>query len=154
MIVLTGKKHVGKTTVLKRALPHLHGAIYGVISESFGTGYWAEDLATGERMILASTDPKGIKVKGYYFRPEALRFVENALKRKGDILIYDEIGHVEMRGFIDIFSTLRDRSILIVKEDVLDAFRDKIENYRIITVTKENRGSVLHDLIALCNDLF
>ena len=153
MILITGEKHVGKTTLLKYVLPYLTGEVYGVISESFDIGYWAEDIVTGERMVLASTEPGGIKVRGYYFRPKALRFVEKALEREGDLLIYDEIGHLEIEGHLDLFSHLHDRSILIVKESVLDAFLEQVEQYRIFTVTRENRDTVLNDLLALCDDL-
>ncbi|MEA1993034.1 MAG: nucleoside-triphosphatase [Euryarchaeota archaeon] len=152
MIVITGKKHVGKTTVLKKVLSGLKKDVYGIISESIEDGYRVEDLKTGEKRILASKKKIGFKLKGYYFDPKALTFIEKALSRKGDILIYDEIGHLETRGIIDISPHLRDNAIVIVRKDKLDKFLRKVENYKVFTVTERNRNKISEAILVSCNE--
>ncbi len=154
ILIITGAIGVGKTTVLRAVVEMLEKDIYGVISERSGGRYFVEDLVTHEKRVLASKEKIGFKVKGYYFNPAALQFVERALQRTGDILVYDEIGHLEMRGIIDIFQYLTEDSLVIVREDILEDVVKKRENYKIVTVTEENREKIVEEIAVLCQDLF
>ncbi len=154
IIVITGAIHMGKTTILKKLITNLEKDISGVISEAFENGFLVEDLKTKKKKVLASKNEIGFKLRGYYFDPEAITFVENALKRKGEILVYDEIGYLEMKGFLDIFRYLKKNSVVIVREDILQDVLKKIEDYRVFTVTKENRDLIGDDILALCNNIF
>ncbi|MCK4248081.1 MAG: hypothetical protein KAT49_02720 [Methanomicrobia archaeon] len=154
IIVITGAIHMGKTTILKKLITNLKKKICGVISEAIEDGFLVEDLKTKEKKVLASKNKIGFKFRGYYFDPEAITFVENALKRKGEILVYDEIGYLEMKGFLDIFRYLKKNSVVIVREDILQDILKKIEDYRVFTVTKENRDVIGDDILALCNNIF
>ena len=154
IIVITGKIRTGKTSLLKKIINSLGKDISGVISESFENGFWAEDLKTKEKKVFASKNGKGFRFRRYYFDPEAITFVENALKREGELLVYDEIGHLEMEGFLDIFRYLKKDSIVIVREDILKDVLKKIENFRVFAVTEKNRDFILDEILTLCNNIF
>ncbi|HDM23159.1 MAG TPA: hypothetical protein ENG20_05190 [Methanomicrobia archaeon] len=154
IIVITGEKHVGKTTVLKKIIENLGKDIFGVISESFNDGFWVEDLNTKEKRVLASKNKIGFKLRGYYFDPEVIKFVKKALERKGEILVYDEIGYLEMNGFIDVFKYLKKNSIVIVRKDILKDVLKKMDEYKVFTVTKKNRNVIANKILELCNNIF
>jgi len=154
ILIITGEKRIGKTTILKKIIKNLEKDIFGVISESFEDGFLVEDLKTKEKKVLASKNKIGFKLRGYYFDPEVIKFVEKALKREGEILVYDEIGYLEMRGFLDIFKYLKKNSIMIVRKDILKDVLKKIENYKVFTATKENRNFTANKILELCNNVF
>jgi len=154
IIIITGNIHTGKTTLLKKIIKNLEKDIFGIISESFEDGFLVEDLKTKEKKVLASKNKIGFELRGYYFDPDAIKFVEIALERGGEILVYDEIGYLEMRGFLDIFKYLKKNSIVIVRKDILKDVLENMEDYRVFIVTEENRNFILDEVLALCNNVF
>jgi len=154
IIIITGEKRIGKTTLLKKIIKNLEKDIFGIISESFEDGFLVEDLKIKEKKVLASKNKIGFKLRGYYFDPDTIKFVEKALERGGEILVYDEIGYLEMRGFLDIFKYLKNNSIVIVRKDILKDVLENIEDYRVFIVTEENRDFILDEVLALCNNIF
>jgi nucleoside-triphosphatase THEP1 len=141
MIVLTGRIGIGKTTLLKKIIEQSKKDFYGVISERFDKGYYVEDVKTGERRILCSKDDIGFKFRGYYFDPAALEFVTESLKRKGEILVYDEIGYLEAEEKIEIWDLIKDPAILIVRKELVDAVSSRF-NTVVFEVLKENRNQL------------
>ena len=154
IIIITGEKRIGKTTLLKKIIKNLEKDIFGIISESFEDGFLVEDLKTKKKKVLASKNKIGFKLRGYYFDPDAIKFVEKALEREGEILVYDEIGYLEMRGFLDIFKYLKNNSIVIVRKDMLKDVLENRGDYRVFIVTEENRNFILDEVLALCNNVF
>lgn len=154
ILIITGNIHTGKTTLLKKIIKNLEKDIFGIISESFEDGFLVEDLKTKEKKVLASKNKIGFKLRGYYFDPDAIKFVEKALEREGEILVYDEIGYLEMRGFLDIFKYLKNNSIVIVRKDILEDVLENIEDYRVFTITEKNREFVVNEILELCNNVF
>lgn len=138
MIVLTGEIGIGKTTLLKKVINESKRDFYGILSERFDRGYYVEDAKTGERKILCSEDGTGLKFRKFYFDPEALVLIEESLKRKGDILVYDEIGYLEMEGRIDVLKYVKEPAILIVRKDLVDIISSRFDVV-IYEVSRENR---------------
>lgn len=146
-IIITGEKGVGKTTLVKKVVDTMEYRWYGVISERFEKGYSVKDVRTGETRILCSTDPIGIKVRGFYFDPDALSFIEKSLQREGDLLVYDEIGWLETQTDFDIFKYLTDKALLIVRKELIDEVSKQFTAI-IFEVTKENREELLALIVA------
>jgi nucleoside-triphosphatase THEP1 len=141
MIVLTGRIGIGKTTLLKKIIEQSKKDFYGVISERFDKGYYVEDVKTGKRRILCSKNDIGFRFRGYYFDPAALEFVTESLKRKGEILVYDEIGYLEAEEKIEIWDLIKDPAILIVRKELVDAVSSRF-NTVVFEVLKENRNQL------------
>ena len=141
MIVLTGEIGIGKTTLLKKIIGHSKKDFYGVISERFDKGYYVEDVKTGEKRILCSKDDIGFKFRGYYFDPAALEFVTESLKRKGEILVYDEIGYLEAEEKIKVWNLIKDPAILIVRKELVDVVSSRFDTV-VFEVLKENRDQL------------
>lgn len=104
-----------------------------------------EDVKTGEKRILCSEDGIGVKFRRFRFDPKALKFIKESLKRKGDILVYDEIGYLETEGKIAIWEYIEEPAILIVREDLVDVVSSRFD-VEIFEVSKENREH-LKDII-------
>ena len=144
-IVITGEKGVGKTTLVKKVIQRSQKKFYGILSERFEKGYFIQDLKTGEKMILCSEECIGFKFRKYYFDPEALKFIRKSLKRTGDILVYDEIGYLEMEK-IDIWDLLQGNALLIVRKDLVPFVSSRF-SAEIFEVTKENREDLVNVIL-------
>ena len=138
MILITGEKGIGKTTLLKKVIDKSKRDFYGIISERFDKGYYVEDLKTGEKRILCSKNCIGFKVRGFYFDPVTLEFVIESLKRKGEILVYDEVGYLEIEGRIRIWEYIREPAILIVRKELVDVLSSRFDA-QVFEVFEENR---------------
>ncbi|MGC1121026.1 MAG: nucleoside-triphosphatase [Candidatus Methanofastidiosia archaeon] len=145
MIVITGEKGIGKTTLLRKVVEESKRDFYGVISDRFEKGYYVEDLKTGEKRILCSENGPGLKFRRFFFNVESLQFVIDSLGREGDILVYDEIGYLEMEGILDIFCYIREPGVVIVRKELVDAFSSRVDA-EIFEVNQENRDQ-LHRII-------
>jgi len=93
---------------------------YGILSERFDRGYFVEDVKTKRKMILCSKDPIGFKFRQYYFDTEAMTFIEESLKRTGEILVYDEVGYLEVEGKMGIWKYVKEPAILVVRKELVD----------------------------------
>ena len=144
-IVITGDKGVGKTTLVKKVIQRSKKNFYGILSERFEKGYFIQDLKTGEKMISCSEECIGFKFRKYYFDPEALEFIRRSLKRTGDILVYDEIGYLEMEK-VDIWDLLQGNALLIVRKDLVPVVSSRFRA-EIFEVTKENREDVVNIIL-------
>lgn len=136
MIVITGEKGVGKTTLLKKIIEQSKKDFYGIISERFDTGYYVEDVKTKEKQVLCSEEGPGFTFRKYYFDPAALTFIKESLKRTGEILVYDEIGYLEIEGKIKIWEYMKEPAILIVRKDFIDIISSRFDT-EIFEVKKE-----------------
>ncbi|MBU7015030.1 MAG: hypothetical protein HXS52_09445 [Theionarchaea archaeon] len=145
MIVITGERGIGKTTILRTVVEESNKDFYGVISDRFETGYYVEDVKTGEKRILCSEQGPGLKFRGFFFNVESLQFVIDSLERGGSILVYDEIGYLEMERMHDIFNYIKEPAIIIVRKELVDAF-SSWGCAEILEVTRENRDQ-LHSVI-------
>jgi nucleoside-triphosphatase THEP1 len=127
MIVITGEKGVGKTALLKKVIEQSEKDFYGIISERFDTGYYVEDVKTGKKKILCLKSGPGFKFRNYYFDPAAFIFIKESLKRRGEILVYDEIGYLEVEEKINIWDYMKEPAILIVRKDLVDFISSRFD---------------------------
>jgi len=137
--VLTGKVHIGKTTVC-RAVADLarqrgycvHGILTPPILDKNGVrlGIEVVDIASGERRELARLRPAsreaeldwdrvGPRVGPYHFDPVALQWGQDVVARAiavgCDLLIVDEIGRLELeqnQGFNHVLHLLETSIVL------------------------------------------
>lgn len=146
MIVITGERGVGKTTVLKKVIDQSKRDFYGILSERFDRGYYAEDVKTKEKTILCSRDCIGFKFRGFYFDPAALQFIIESLKKTGEILVYDEIGYLEIEEKIRIWEYIKEPAIIIVRKELVDVVSSRF-NTEVFEVFKENREQLENTIL-------
>jgi nucleoside-triphosphatase len=141
IIVITGEKGIGKTTLLKRIIEESHKDFYGVISERSDTGYYVQDVKTGAKMVLCSEKGTGFEFRRFYFDFEAMKLCEDSLKQKGEILVYDEIGYLEMHKKINIWKYIQEPAIVIVRKDLVDKISSQYHT-EVFEVKKGNKNEL------------
>ncbi|MCD6523128.1 MAG: NTPase [Candidatus Diapherotrites archaeon] len=120
---ISGMPGCGKTTMIERLLPYIKdytGFITKDVREhGKRVGFDIEDIVTKERLPLARTGREKPTVGKYHIFIDNLeRIALNAIERKANVLVIDEIGKME-------FCSKR------VKEKILDA----IESNRNLVAT-------------------
>lgn len=156
-ILLTGKVGIGKTTVCEKVIEEMRKRGYsccGVLTPEVRknckrAGFAVLDIASGEKKILANLD--GSKFNGYYqcgkyfFDIEAVKFGEKALDKKGDLIVADEIGPLELigKGFnnaLEISRLRKDKLIIVVREELKNEVLNLLgPNFRIFEINDINR---------------
>lgn len=163
-LFLTGKKGIGKSTILKKVLNQIDLSIGGYVTERTYDGYYRKYIARSlsnpkeEYLIVKSDSRNDSKV----FFPEAFEkglvsILDESLKSK-DIIVLDELGSSEEE--IDVFTSkifelLDSKKIVFgVLKDVDCEFLNRIKNrsdVTIIRVTEENRDSILDEIMDIIN---
>jgi nucleoside-triphosphatase THEP1 len=140
VIIVTGTTGIGKTTVCQKVIEMSSGGGYicgGVITSKRRNGdILIEDIKTGETRILASTKYiyQGPHTGKYYFNPEGIDFGIQAIDRGtiADILIVDELGHLELRGqgfarVVEKIATGKIKNwILVIRKELLSSFLPRL----------------------------
>lgn len=114
LFILTGDRASGKTTFLMHLIQILKSN--GLQPEGFyAIGYWQNNqrskfelvnITTNKRILLCKTETETDWPyhQPYYFNPEAIRkgndILKLSVKKNADIIIIDEVGKLEIRGFI------------------------------------------------------
>ena len=157
VIIVTGAIGIGKTTVCEKVVSIVRSSGYtcgGILT------YKAPDksltilnIQTGERKTLASNDKiyHGPHTEKYFFNTEAINFGIRAIERgtASDVLIVDEVGHLELGGggFARSLELIRaDRvgnPILVIRKQLLSAFLAQLgNNPSIFETTISNRDQL------------
>ena len=110
ILILTGPRGAGKTTLCARLIDQARGAgwrVAGVLSlarvvDGEKTGIDVVDLLSHEWRALAVrsfTRPSEIRTAGYAFDPQAMEWANQVLAGSGacDLLVVDELGPLELR---------------------------------------------------------
>ena len=154
VIIVTGTIGVGKTTVCRKLVRIAQSQGYtcgGILTyKAAGQDITIEDIQTGEREILASTSSKynGPCTPKYFFNSEGINFGIRAIDRgaSSDILVVDEIGHLELRGegfvkVIEIIKTNKVRNcVLVIRSELLTTFLSQFKTKPLVfEVTIANR---------------
>ena len=105
---VTGPPGIGKTTAVLRAAERLRSqglSVGGFVTlerreGSRRTGFLVQDLASGERALLAELGSEGTRVGRYRLVPEGLALARAALLRalaETDAVALDEVGPMELK---------------------------------------------------------
>jgi len=173
-ILLTGSRHVGKTTACWKALPGLRATglkIAGFVSPPIlngggrKTGIELVDLTTGQRQKFARVVGRDEKptVGVYQVSEDATEWARGvlaaALMANADWLVVDEIGPLELhqnRGFAFALKALADperipNAIVIVRPELTEELTERIgrTDTVYVEVTEANRLDIPGQLVRL-----
>jgi nucleoside-triphosphatase len=158
---------VGKSTLVQRAAEAAKVKVGGMLSRDKRinlrrAGFELLDLGSGRTGMLADETGTGPQLGKYRVRLDDLdeigaKAIEDALI--ADLIVVDEVGPMELtsRRFVRAVDNAiaSDKPMLVVLHQwSVHPLAKKIrKNFRVLTVTKENRDSLLHDLIKELDDL-
>lgn len=172
MILLTGARRVGKSTVCQRLAEEgrrrgkrVGGFVSPAVFNSQGekTGAYLQDLRTGEMRPQYSTEADTSLRVGPFAMDElvlqwGIRLVEEALRAGDDLVIIDEIGPLELlrgEGFAPLLSALGDFPeavvLIVVRPELVEALRERLAGAGhttiwLMEVTMDNRDDVPGEL--------
>lgn len=157
VIVVTGAVGTGKTTVCDKVVKIARGQGYscgGIIAhKTQNEDIIIEDVQTGETKALASISNiyQGPRTAKYFFNPEGIDFGIQAIARgtASDILLVDELGHLELRGegFAEVIEQIAagkvKNCILVIRKDLLSAFLPQLgKTTSVFETTVDNRNQL------------
>jgi nucleoside-triphosphatase len=157
---ITGKPKTGKTTIMERLVEELKskglkvGGFLSPAEEERGSRseFHVEDIETRKRGVLASVNGGGIKVSKYYVKlPSFERIALPSMKAvdKYDVIVLDEIGHMEMRStkfdrlLDDVFES-ETPVVAALNKDYVDQFTAEGE---VLMLSRTNQEAVFRDLV-------
>jgi len=149
LIVVSGTVGIGKTTVCKKVSDLARSLGYnigGIITyKAPDNGIIIEDVRTGKRKVLASINDiyTGPRTKRYFFNPKGIDFGIRAIESgtSADVLLVDEIGHLELggEGFTNVTKLVRAgeaaNCILVIRQELLSTFLSQLESAPLIFET-------------------
>jgi nucleoside-triphosphatase len=158
---------VGKSTLVQKAVEAAKVKVGGVLArdkriKDRRAGFELLDLGSGHTGMLADETGNGPQLGKYRVRLDDLdqigaKAIEDALK--ADLIVVDEVGPMELtsRRFVRAVDNAiaSDKPMLVVLHQwSMHPLAKKIrKNFRVLTVTKENRDSLLYDLTKELDDL-
>ena len=164
VFVITGAIGVGKTTVCRKLIDMLRDQGHtcaGVLSfKTTDQGISVENVLSGEIESLAGIDNvyNGPHTARYSFNPDGIRFGIRAIEEgvSADILLIDEVGHLELRGegFIDALEIVNTDQmkdcILVIRKDLLPAFTPQLCTVEsVFEVTGDNRNQLPQEICSV-----
>ncbi len=162
VIIVTGVIGSGKTTVCQKVIEIARGqgqSFGGVITyKTQNDDIIIEDVQTGETKALASTSNiyQGPQTPKYSFNPEGIAFGIQAIDRAttADILLVDELGHLELRGegfarAVEQIASGKVRNcILVIRKELLPAFLPRLgEEISVFETTPDNRNRLPGEIV-------
>lgn len=163
IVIVTGERNVGKTTVVERVVSRLEARdhwVVGFYTVDTPAGLDLVDARTGDRVPFATRSggsADDLEVGRFHVDRTAIERGLTLADRPGDFLVVDEIGSLERRkeGFYPLLESLqpeRYRGILLaVREGVSGFVADHVpENSSIVTfqVTEKNRETLPSTVVA------
>jgi nucleoside-triphosphatase THEP1 len=167
VLILTGEIGIGKTTACRKAVEKAvnRGLSAGgiltppIVDDRKKTGFYAEDLRTGERWVLGSRDP-GSGLEGpvygiYRFSIDGFKKAYGALKtavvERCGLIVLDEIGPLEIihkKGFFRILGPLFDQEnaylLLVVRPSLVEDVKKMLGERKteVFTADTKSRDSL------------
>jgi nucleoside-triphosphatase THEP1 len=156
-VILTGKRNVGKTTVVERVVRRLEDRDLDPVGFYTAGGPETLELVgvqSGDRTHFASQSEEfedSISVGRYAVDPEAIKRGRALARQEGDVLVVDEIGKLERRGegfapFLRELDTAQyDGVLLSVRQGVVPYVREQfspVPQIERIVVTESNRDDL------------
>ena len=148
ILIITGKVNSGKSSKLEKIIRQLNSAgknikgfiTKGIFTDSCKIGYNLIDISTGAEYRLASISPKDnftLKQGRFYFNEAVFEKINEKIIQNfnGDVIVFDEIGHLEMKkkGFYrSLRVCLKDfkgKLIIVVRSSLLENILSEIQIY-------------------------
>ena len=160
-IIITGAIGIGKTTVCRKLIEVVRREGYtcsGILTyKSAEKSIIIEDIQTSDRETLASTTNlyRGPHTPKYFFNPEGIAFGIRAIDRgvASDLLLIDELGHLELRGegFAQVLELIRTGKVkmcgLVIRSELLPRFLPKLPaKLLIFDTTTSNRNELPQEI--------
>lgn len=157
-LFLTGKKGIGKSTLLKKVLSKLDISIGGFTTERVFEGYYRNYIAkaydTGEEYKIIEVDSRDDSKVWFpeVFEEKLIPLLDRSLDK--DLIVLDELGCSENnihRFTSKIFELLDCPKIVlgVLKEDDCDFINSikKRPDVKVIRVTEENRDNLVDEIL-------
>ena len=166
LIIITGAIGIGKTTVCRKFIEIAQSQEYccgGIITyKALDKGIIIEDIQTGRTEALASITNiySGPRTKKYFFNPEGIDFGIQAIDKGAslDILLVDEIGHLELKGegFVNAIELVRAgrvrNCILVIRKELISAFLPRLDTTPLVfEITIDNRNQLPEEIGLILN---
>ena len=157
VIIVTGAKGIGKTTVCRKLIEIVRNQGYicgGILTyKAANKGITIEDIQSGEKETLASINNvyHGPSTAKYSFNPDGIEFGIRSIERSTSsaVLILDEMGHLELRGegFTKVLELIKAGKIkdciLVIRKALLPAFLSQMPTTPLIFETTMNNRNQL-----------
>ncbi len=159
-IAVTGKPGIGKTTLCLKVYQKLKDKIKvdGFITKEvrdrgIRIGFKIVDLKSGEEFWLAKVGIGKVKVGKYVVFVENVdRFADKIREFKGDLIIVDEVGPMELKSekFIEAVNELvdsRENLLFTVHYKSKHWLVEKIrKNFKLYVLNEENRNKIADEI--------
>jgi len=171
VIMLTGERGVGKSTVCRRGVTLAQGRglrCGGIITVAQRGDRYVLDVHSGRRRRLTDSAGSGQAGRGntvvtqgrFHFDPRVLSWGSAILSRATpcDLLVVDEVGPLEIergKGWVRAFDVLRAGgyalALVVVRPELLAQARDRLSGraVEVLTVTRQNRDRLPVTLVDL-----
>ncbi len=162
-ILITGGRHVGKSTLVRRLFENLAIQPVGLKTFPFTqnertVGYFLQNLQTGEKRVFAHVNFKGdIRFGNFGVRSEVFEefgvAALNELLVPGGWILVDEIGLMEMhctefiRAALKVWASPRNQLWVVQKRSpILHLLAASDVSFVRFTVTLQNRSELMEEL--------
>jgi nucleoside-triphosphatase THEP1 len=158
LIVLTGARGIGKSTVCRETVARAQGEGYtcgGIVTLAHDGGRDVLDASSGDvrRLTLEADAAQAVDQGRFRFDPQTLSWGNAALTQATpcDLLVVDEIGPLELErgeGWINAFDVLRGRdfalALAVVRPELVVQAQLRLEDCAavVMAVTRENRDQL------------
>jgi len=170
IIFLTGERDTGKTIICKQVIQTIRGAnkkVTGVLSlgryeNNRKTGIYCQDIATGEKKLLAFHSPGWDKLnpqREWQFMQESLAWGNEVMGKSipTDLLVIDEIGYLELEkneGWTIALAALDSikfqYALVVVRPSLIEKAIERYPNAKVLEISSpEKRNSITQELIKL-----
>ena len=163
VIIITGTRGIGKTTVCRKLIGIVQSQGYccgGIITyKAPDKGIIIEDIQTGKSEALTSISNiyQGPRTGKYFFNPKGIDFGIQAIDKgaSSDILLVDEIGHLELRGegFGKVIELIRagkvKNCIMVIRKELFSGFLSQLDTTPLVFETTINNRNQLPREIGL-----
>jgi len=159
-IIITGPRHCGKTTVIKKIIKGFNGSISGFVSEFNDRASNTRELYV--RNISGTLSRCAVRWNNgpHELFPEVFEdFAADLIDTKSDLIIIDELGKFEkncsrLKNAVD-FSICSSCPVIVCIRLDADGWMQELKgrsDVMVITVTEENRDSLPGDILNLISN--
>ncbi len=160
-IALTGRPGIGKTTACLKIYERIKDDLnvsgfvtLEVREKGKRVGFKLKNLLTGEEDWLAKVGEGKIKVGKYAVFVDRLERFLDGVPLNSDVVIIDEVGPMELKSkkFVEFIEEAMNRENVVFtihlrsKHPLLERIR---REFRVYTLTEENRNRVVDEVVSL-----